>query len=160
MSDACFYCRNSRQVPGQGHVPDPEYTCLKGLPKAHLIGDVGFATECLQFNPRIGFQMGGYYTHMWFETDPTYTPEEFVEFGPEIVQNSCLTWYIQGDGEFPIPDEEVGQPGKMLEFHLCDFTQLEDFVNFWGAELRKRGWIYDDDKDDGSERPDPAKGLG
>lgn len=64
-----------------------------------------------------GFQIGGYYTHMWFEQD-----------------GDCLTWHIEGDGMFPTP-------GRTIEFHICDFRQIEKFVKLWGRELRKRGWI-------------------
>lgn len=148
MSNACFYCRAGRRVDGQGHIPDPEYVCLKNQPNAHLVGGIEAAGQCPQFDPRVGFQMGGYYTHMWFETDPITTAEEVAAHGPKVAQNRCLTWYIQGDGEFPIQDGDVEAGYKMLEFHLCDFRQLEDFIKFWGTELRKRGWIYDGDNGD------------
>lgn len=76
-----------------------------------------------------GFQIGGYYSHMWFETEGS-TVAEGANHDP------CLNWMIASDGEFPTENGEVG-----IEFHLCDFTQIERWVAFWGKELRKRGWI-------------------
>lgn len=117
---ACFHCRNSI-----GEIKPPDgwvYTCTKGqtiLPD----GDDPIAVErCPEGAPRYGFQIGGYWTHMWFEK--------------KSPQAHCLEWKICSDGEFPTKDR---QPG--MEFHICDFRQMEKFVAYWGKIFRERGWI-------------------
>ena len=67
-----------------------------------------------------GFQIGGYWNKMHFEDDG----------------GGCLKWHIHGDGQFPSDNES-----DWIEFHICDFTQIEEFVKFWGKELRKKGLI-------------------
>lgn len=122
---ACFFCRNSinsRPNPdGVGWIHD----CKLGLDNPHppAAGARKFedVLQCPGASPRWGFQIGGYYTHMWLEQD-----------------GDCLTWYIEGDGMFPTP-------GKTMNFHICDFKQIERFVRLWGQELRKRGWVDDDE---------------
>ena len=133
--DACFYCRNaiSGRVLNDGNfqevLKNPSvggwgYDCRLGLENESLNGGPRVAASCSGFDPRIGFQIEGYYTHMWFEKKP----------------HGCLTWIIQGDGEFPVSDDDAEE---LLEFSICDFTEIENFVRFWGKELRKRGWIAD-----------------
>ena len=73
-----------------------------------------------------GFQIGGYYTDMDFEIDNYCTD-----------MDPCLRWLIFSDGEFPRDAAEI-------EFHICDFRQIERWVKYWGKELRKRGWITED----------------
>jgi len=68
-----------------------------------------------------GFSIGGYYSHIWFERD-----------------GDCLTVRIGSNGDFPRDGDEAA------EFHICDFTQIEKCVLFWGKELRRRGWVEDD----------------
>lgn len=125
--DACFHCKH--QINAHVHTVVENgrersngwwYDCALDLPNEHLNGGVKIAMTCPSCDPMEGFQMGGYYTHMWFEDD-----------------GGCLEWVIQGNGEFPT---ELGDETKQLRFHICDFTQIEQFVKFWGKELRKRGW--------------------
>jgi len=85
--------------------------------------------DCKCGNPSRGFQIGGYFTHMWFSVDGTL-PEDGGQ------DNPCLNWHIASDGEFPTENKEPG-----ITFHICDFMQIELFVKFWGKELRRRGWI-------------------
>ena len=145
--DACFYCRNSTN--GRPDTIGWIYDCKLGIDNRDLNGGSNVAATCPGFDPRIGFQMGGYYTHMWFETDPPTTQDEIDKHGIELTQDRCLTWIIQGDGEFPIGESNVMQRAR-LEFHICDFTQIERFVEFWGKELRKRGWIADKEQQEGT----------
>lgn len=81
------------------------------------VDDAQIVANCPGGEPQLGFQIGGYYSHMWFEQD-----------------GSCLNWHIASDGEFP-----TDEPG--INFHICNFKQIERFVDFWGTELRKRGLI-------------------
>jgi len=46
---------------------------------------------------------------------------------------------IHGNGEFP-SDEQL----NWITFHICDFRQIERWVEFWGKELRKRNLIKND----------------
>lgn len=127
---ACFYCNNSEYL--HQHVEKdgkfyPQYKCRKNLSMPdhqYPRSDVEIVLECPGGDPRYGFQIGGYYTHMWFERDEP---------------NSCLEWMIASDGEFP---SQNGEPE--ISFHICNFKQIERFVEFWGKELRRRGWIVDE----------------
>ncbi len=132
---ACFYCRHSVNKSNSA-THATYFDCEFGIDNSEMNGGVEQVIACPQGDPRRGFQMGGYYTHMWFEVDG---------MPPETAgnPNPCLTWHIQGTGDFTTQD---GEPHT--EFHICDFTQIEDFVRFWGKELRKRGWITDDDEVD------------
>lgn len=126
--DACFRCRhqtnhridfiedaNGHKVPN-GHA----YDCALGIDNTNLNGGLEVAMTCPSCEPMKGFQMGGYYTHMWFEDD-----------------EGCLTWVIQGDGDFPT---ELGDEEKQMRIHICDFGQVEEFVEFWVKEFEKRKW--------------------
>ena len=95
-------------------------------------GNVEQVLACPKGEPRIGFQIGGCYTHMWFE----YCGTPPADGG---VPNACLEWHIASDGKFPTQDNSSG-----IQFHICDFEQIEAFVAFWRAELRRRGWVTDD----------------
>ena len=132
--NACFYCKHSIN----GHVdPNPpgwSYDCGLGLDNSNLNGGYEKVLECEKAEPRWGFQMGGYYTHMWFELDGTP-----IDKGGE--RDPCLIWHIQGDGEFPSENQEEDN----LRFHICDFEQIEKFVKLWGNELRRRGWITEEE---------------
>ncbi len=133
---ACFYCKHSVKITEThdearrqgGWVHD----CALGLDNSDIIGQWPAILKCPQSEPRWGFQIGGYYTHMWFEYDATL-PEDGGE------PNQCLNWHIQSDGDFPTKDG-----GEHIVFHICDFWQLERFVETWGRELRRRGWIKDE----------------
>jgi hypothetical protein len=111
---ACFYCKNSKN--GRPAEIGWSYDCSFGLDNSKLVGDVDDVLKCKKGDPRVGFQIGGYYTHMWFEKD-----------------GDCLSWIIASDGEFPTDD-----PKKFIVFHICDFEQLKDFVEFWGKELHRK----------------------
>ena len=80
---------------------------------------MGDVSACGRFEPNKGFQIGGYYTHMHFEQS-----------------GECLELVVHGDGEFPLDT-----PTEWLRFHICDFHQIEAWVEFWGKTLRNRGWI-------------------
>lgn len=124
----CFDCRNScnvdHHVPREGGGFHHQYSCSENVQPIPKRGE-----QCPKKDPRIGFQLGGYYSHMWFERHDH----------SEV--NECLEWMIASDGDFPTKDGKVG-----IQFHLCDFRQLEEFVKFWGKELRKRGWVSDDEE--------------
>ena len=118
---ACFNCRhccNSRfSRTGTGW----DHDCALGIDNAELNNMM----TCPSVDPRVGFQLGGYYSHMWFEN----------EYGD---RNGCLNWHIESDGEFPTNEDA---PDRVINFHVCDFRQIEAFVEFWGKELRRRGWV-------------------
>ena len=95
--------------------------------QCHPAGEL--VVECPGGEPQEGFQIGGYYSHMWFERQD------------QLEANGCLEWMICSDGEFPSDTPET-------QFHLCDFRQLEQFVAFWGKELRRRGWVSDEGDDE------------
>jgi len=84
--------------------------------------------KCPKFLPNKGFQIGGYYsfTHFEFSKD---------------VPNECMELFFHSNGEFPKDDEE-----EFIQFHICDFTQLESWVKYWGKYLRKVGAVNDDDE--------------
>ena len=121
----CFNCRH--HTNGRIEVPGWSYDCQLGIVNDHIM-EREDCRLCPHFSPNIGFQIGGYYTHMWFTRD-----------------GDCLNWHIQGDGQNPIAEED--QSRQPLEFHLCEFEQLESFVKFWGEELRRRGWVGTDDEE-------------
>lgn len=93
------------------------HPCKLGLPNE----DLQDLSLCHRFEPNMGFQMGGYYTHTHFEGFPN---------------SGCIELIIHGDLEFPKTDQI-----EWIRVHICDFTQIEDWVAFWGKELRRRGWI-------------------
>ena len=111
---ACRKCRNHRIEEPYGWV----YDCADGLSTDGIT-----IADCPNADPRVGFQIGGYYTHMWFEQDG----------------KDCLEWCIASDGEFPTQDGTKG-----MELHICDFYQLKAWLMFWETELVKRGWIAPD----------------
>jgi hypothetical protein len=124
---SCFECRNSIHrdggVPREGGGFHHQFSCRKGLPMPSSqkgVSDGEIVAQCPGGEPQVGFQIGGYYSHMWFEPSGT-----------------CLNWLICSDGEFPTEQPE-------MQFHICDFRQLERFVEFWGKELRRRGVIEKD----------------
>lgn len=127
---ACFYCRNCGKskldIPGWSH------DCKLGIDNIGFDDENKIAELCKEYDSRKGFQMGGYYTHMWFEYYGTAICD-----GGEV--DGCLEWVIQGDLEFPISDDNLER--KPIKIHICDFGQIENWVSFWGKELRKRGWI-------------------
>ena len=119
---ACFYCKHSVNISNG-------YACSLGLDNSiPELSDETAGKEailvCPEADPKWGFQIGGYYTHMWFELSDGVPPD------------ACLTWHIQSNGEFI---KEDGQ--EHIKFHICDFRQIEEFVKLWGDELRKRGWV-------------------
>ena len=133
---ACFHCRcgkhEDQMVPRAGGGFHHQFTCSKGLPMPSSgsgKSDVELVVECPGGEPQEGFQIGGYYSHMWFERQD------------QLEANGCLEWMICSDGEFPSDTPET-------QFHLCDFRQLEQFVAFWGKELRRRGWVSDEGDDE------------
>lgn len=81
------------------------------------VSNAEIVAKCQGGEPRLGFQIGGYYSHMWFEED-----------------GSCLLWKICSDGEFPTNEPQI-------VLHVCDFRQIERFVEFWGRRLRETGLI-------------------
>lgn len=126
----CFYCRNSVHIEG-GTAPRAnggfhhQYRCKMGLrmpDRRKAVDDIDIVRQCPSGAPQLGFQIGGYYSHMWFEGDEP---------------DGCLEWKICSDGEFPSEKAEI-------EFHICDFKQIESFVAFWGKELRRRGVVTDE----------------
>lgn len=126
MSSGCFYCRKSKRDTGFSG-PGHRYKCKEGRPNKH-IGE-NDCDKCDGYDPQIGFQTGGYYTHMWFENG-----------GEE--NNTCMDWVIYGNLEFPAGHDNGVEPTII---HICDFKQIEEWVKFWGKELRKRGWVDDDE---------------
>ncbi len=134
---ACFRCRHGGRQLGEhrSHGSTSIFNCALGIDNSMMNGGIEQVLACPKGDPRVGFQIGGYYTHMWFEYDGT-PPAEGGN------PNSCLEWMIASDGEFTTEDDKPG-----IEFHICDFTQIERWVAFWGEELRRRGWITEDDAD-------------
>jgi hypothetical protein len=109
-------------VPREGGGFHHQYSCNENvhpIPKAK--------EPCSKKDPRIGFQIGGYHSHMWFER------HDYSEV------NDCVNWMIASDGDLPTKDGSAE-----IQFHLSDFRQLEEFVKFWGKELRQRGWVSDE----------------
>ena len=118
---ACFHCRHSIEKTDltlHGRL----YTCQKGhqLLKSESPYDVA---NCPDGAPQFGFQIGGYWSHMWFEKSSPH--------------NTCLEWIICNNGDHP-----TSEPSTQI--HICDFKQLENFVAFWGKYLREKGCIEND----------------
>lgn len=99
------------------HEYDPEETTCKLKLNNENLKRI---RDCQYYEANKGFQIGGYWTHMHFELSGE--------------NSSCLEWFIHGDGEFPSNEE-------CIQFHICEFRQIERWVKFWGKELRRRGWI-------------------
>ena len=119
--NSCFDCLNH----AKGELAENtgwHHPCKLGIENEGL-SDL---SKCEKYEPNQGFQIGGYYTQMHFEGEPSRE------------SNACLEWVIHGNGEFP-----TKHPSEFLRFHLCDFTQLEEWVKFWGIELRKRGLVVE-----------------
>lgn len=112
----CFNCRNREEK----RPLNPE-VCRKGH-KPLTCKSVKDLSMCPDFSPCVGFQIGGYWSHMWFTSE-----------NPGHV-DACLRWHICSDGEFP-----TETPG--MSFHICSFVQLEKFVEFWRWELERQGCI-------------------
>jgi len=127
----CFSCLNHLEKEGVLAENTGWYHPCKFGIKNDGMNDI---EKCEKYEPNQGFQMGGYYTHMHFEADPVYE----ISMDGEG-QTNCLEWFIHGDGQFPSTD-----PEKWLNIHICDFRQIEEWVKFWGKELRRRGWISKD----------------
>lgn len=122
---ACFYCQHSTNR--RPDVIGWKYDCQFHLENTEMNGGVEDVIACSHGVPRVGFQIGGYYSHMWFEPEIHHnTPEP----------GQCLRWIIASDGQFPTDD-----PDNMIEFHICDFEQLERFVRFWREELERKGLL-------------------
>jgi len=121
MSSGCFNCRN--QTNGRIVEPGWRYDCKLGLNNEH-IKTIKDMSGCPMCEPQLGFQVGGYYSHMFF-----------VRYSP-MKENNCLEWHILSNGDFPKKENE-----PHIQLHICDFEQLERFVEFWREELEKRGWI-------------------
>lgn len=126
----CFYCRNYLNARANPDGPGWVYDCRLGLDTSTIAYNPEAVTACPSGDVQLGFQIGGYYRHMWFDGE---TPV-FIGGGATI--GGCLDLHIQGDAEFP--------QGESMEFHLCEFQQLEEWVAFWGKELRRRGWVVDE----------------
>ncbi|KKN66945.1 hypothetical protein LCGC14_0466250 [marine sediment metagenome] len=114
----CFKCQNSCNptvIQGRGWA----YECSLNVDNSeiHTLDDM---LKCEKVNPQFGFQVGGYYTHMWFTEEA----------------DGCLEWVICSDGEFPIDNSE-----EFIRFHICSFEQIESFVKFWRKELEKRDYL-------------------
>jgi hypothetical protein len=121
----CFYCKWHKD--GKIEEPGWTYGCAKGLDNTD-IKDRDDVLKCPQGRPCFGFQIGGYYTHMELVDNDAGIP-------PAERNNSCLEWRIWSDGEFPRGEPFKDEPS--MEFHLCDFDQLKDFVDFWSKVLGK-----------------------
>jgi hypothetical protein len=124
-SNECFFCRKHAKgfivKEGGWH-----HRCGEGLENIGL-KDI---EKCPKYAPNVGFQIGGYYSHMYFDPEgPGYERDSYSG-------NPCMTWTMESDGMFPTDD-----PARMLKFHICDFEQIEEFVEFWGKYLRAKGII-------------------
>ena len=118
----CFYCLN--QCKGQLAENTGWYhPCKLGIQNEGLQN----VKECPSYSPNTGFQIGGYYSHIHFE----YNKEN---------ANECMEMIIHSDGEFPTEETE-----RQIQFHICDFRQLEHFVKEWGEYFRKIGVVSDSD---------------
>lgn len=138
----CFYCRRYTNktawkstlignIVEFNPIPGPRQFCQLGLDTSK-IDSLEDVVACPKGEPQLGFRIGGYYRHMWFEGD---IPQVF-ENGSRI--GGCLEWFIGGviGGE-----TDFSGTGNVMEFHLCDWKQIERWVKFWGRELRRRGWV-------------------
>lgn len=118
----CFYCLNhsdGERAENNGWY----HSCKLGI----LNDGLKDIHKCEKYLPNKGFQIGGYYSHMHFD----YIDGE---------SNPCMDWIIHSDGEFPRDERN-----EMLVFHICDFRQIEEWVQFWGKYLRDQGVIVDDE---------------
>jgi len=117
----CFYCIHYKD----GEIAENNgwyHPCGIGIQNEGLKN----IKECENYSPNTGFQIGGYYSHIHFEFDKD---------NPD----SCMEMTIHSDGEFPTEETE-----KQIQFHICDFKQLESFVKEWGDYLRKVGAVSQD----------------
>lgn len=130
MSSGCFYCRNHRDQRPHQSGTGWAVSCKRGLDTEKVADSPEGVLACEKGDVQFGFQIGGYYRHMHFDGE---APQDL---GDGATLGGCLELHIEGDAEFP-------QNGEM-QFHLCDFHQLEEWVAFWGKELRRRGWIVDE----------------
>jgi len=113
----CFYCLHALEgVPAEN--TGWYHPCKFKINNESMIK----ISECPQYYPCDGFQMGGHYTHTHFQC------------GDNL--DDCLLLYINGDMEFPQSD-----PRKWLRIHICDFEQIERWVEFWGKYLRSKNLI-------------------
>jgi hypothetical protein len=121
-SNECFDCLNQ----GKGILAENDgwYHPCKFGHKNEGLKDIA---TCEDYSPNKGFQIGGYYSHMHFEYE-------------KDAGDQCVEWIIHSDGKFPTDKEE-----DFIKFHICDFTQIEEFVKFWGKKLREDGVIAVDD---------------
>ncbi len=133
---ACSYCShsiNGKVTVGEGW----SFDCDLGIDNSQINGGPEKVMECPKADLRFGFQIGGYFSYMYFERG-------------DGVPNDCIEWILGSDGEFPTEDKE-----KSIQFHICDFRQIEKFVAVWGKELRRRGWVTDED--DGNLDSEPKQ---
>lgn len=116
----CFDCLNR----GKGIIANPGWyhSCKLGIENDGMKE----ITQCVSYKPNNGFQIGGYYSHTHFEFDKDNS-------------DSCMELYIHSDGEFPRDEEK-----EFIQFHICDFRQIEDWVLFWGKYLREAGVVTDE----------------
>ena len=108
----CFNCRNRKEKS-----PMEAEECLRGH-TTYSVKSVKELSICSDFNPRVGFQIGGYWSHMWFTQE-----------NPGHI-DACLKWNICSDGEFP-----TDKPA--ISFHICDFEQMEKFIDLKYALLMR-----------------------
>ena len=135
MSHACHYCRHAgksrnffvEDASRKNHLGgsyDHEIIWKLGIDNRHMKAtyptakkELALVRSCHRGDPHFGFQIGGHYKYMYFEA---------CGDGPD----TCLEWTIPEGVDYPA-----------LELHICDFSQLEEFVEFWREELEDRGWI-------------------
>ena len=118
----CFYCLNHKE----GQLADNTgwyHPCKLNI-KNEGIQNV---KECPSYSPNIGFQIGGYYSHIHFEYN-------------KDLPNDCMEMIIHSDGEFPTDDTD-----KQIQLHICDFKQLEQFVKEWGEYFFFFFFVTDED---------------
>ena len=119
----CFDCINHDPEDHDNVKDEPGWYhgCKLKIPNEGLKSII----DCKSYEPNKGFQIGGYYSQVHFELGSKEP-------------NPCMEMFIHSDGEFVTHDES-----EMMQFHLCDFRQLEDWVKFWGDHFRKKGVIID-----------------
>lgn len=117
----CFYCKNHDRDKGVIAENTGWYhPCIKGNENEGLKE----IKSCKDYIPCNGFQIGGYYSHMYFEAEE---------------ENGCMEWIIESDGEFPTQDKN-----RIISLHICDFRQIEECIKLWGKWLREKGYINDE----------------
>ena len=122
-NNECFYCLNHLLDKGVFAENTGWYhPCKFGISNEGL-QDI---ESCPRYEPNRGFQIGGYYTHMYFEYNKNKA-------------NDCMEWVICSDGKFPRTNED-----EFIRFHICDFRQIEEWVRFWGDYFRKIGVVVGD----------------